>query len=254
MTASTFPQLLAEQVRLSGARPVVTFYDDATGERVELSAVTLANWVAKTAGVLQDELGLERGDTVLVDLPTHWLAPVWLGACWSTGLAVTTDPGVDVALVVCGPDGVLRFAAGDRPVVALSLQPMGRRFTEPLPPGVLDFGVVVWGQPDAFVAYDPPEPADLAWRGSADRTQDEVLSGAVQDWGSPGTRLLTDVPPASEAGLAAFVGPLAAGGGTVWVAHPDPGGWDRRAASEQVTATLRTEPGQPGQTGQPARS
>ena len=54
MAASTFPRMLADQVRRSAGRPVVTFYDDATGERVELSAATYANWVAKTAGLLQD--------------------------------------------------------------------------------------------------------------------------------------------------------------------------------------------------------
>ena len=246
MTPTTFPDLLDDQLRRSGSRPLVTFYDDATGERVELSVTTYANWVAKTAGVLQDDLGLERGDTVLVDLPTHWLAPVWLGACWSTGLAVTADPAADASLVVCGPPGVAQHVGRGRPVVALSLLPMGRRFTDPLPAGVVDFGVVVWGQPDAFVAYDPPTPGDAAWLGTSTLTQAELLtSAAAHPWGTAGTRLLPDVAPVSEAGLAAFVGPLAAGGGTVWVAHPDPAGWEHRAASEQVTATLRTDPGQP---------
>ncbi|PBC79521.1 uncharacterized protein (TIGR03089 family) [Streptomyces sp. TLI_235] len=38
------------------SRPLITFYDDSTGERVELSAKTFDNWVAKTANLLQDEL------------------------------------------------------------------------------------------------------------------------------------------------------------------------------------------------------
>jgi hypothetical protein len=42
-------------------RPLVTHYDDATGERVELSATTLENWVSKTANLLQDELGRTAG-------------------------------------------------------------------------------------------------------------------------------------------------------------------------------------------------
>src|SRR5687767_7853138 len=117
---STFPELLAGQLRKDGSRPLVTFYDDDSGERVELSVVTFANWVAKTSGVIQDELGLERGDTVMVDLPTHWLAPVWLGACWTTGLVVTTEPATEPALVVCGPDRLEQYAASGRPVVALS--------------------------------------------------------------------------------------------------------------------------------------
>ena len=38
--ASTFPALLSELLRADAGRPLVTFYDDATGERVELSVAT----------------------------------------------------------------------------------------------------------------------------------------------------------------------------------------------------------------------
>ena len=34
------------------ANPRLTYYDDASGERVELSTTTLVNWVAKTVNVL----------------------------------------------------------------------------------------------------------------------------------------------------------------------------------------------------------
>ena len=82
----------------------MTFYDDRTGERVELSVATYANWVAKTASLLQDELGLEHGDRLLLDLPPHWLGPVWLGAAWSLGLVVTPPggPGLAPSGPLCG--------------------------------------------------------------------------------------------------------------------------------------------------------
>ncbi|COV98637.1 TIGR03089 family protein [Mycobacterium tuberculosis] len=35
-------------LRADPVGPRITYYDDATGERIELSAVTLANWAAKT--------------------------------------------------------------------------------------------------------------------------------------------------------------------------------------------------------------
>lgn len=244
MPSSTFPAVLAEQVRRSGARPLVTYYDDATGERVELSVVTYANWVAKTASLLQDELDVERGDTVVVDLPTHWLGPVWLGAVWSLGATVTgADPEVQPVLVMCGAASVPRWAGAGTPVVATSLRPMAARFTEPLPAGVVDFGAVVWGQPDAFVAADPAVPEDLAW--GSGLTQAALLRDIPSALAAPGVRLLTDVNPCSPAGLATLVGPLAAGGGTVWVRPADPAspaspaGWDRRATAERVTAQLR---------------
>ena len=100
----TFPELLAARLQADPGQPLLTAYDDTTGERTELSVTTYANWVSKTGNLFVDELGLDAGDTVLLDLPAHWLVPVFLGAAWSSALAVTTDPGVDHDLVVCGPD------------------------------------------------------------------------------------------------------------------------------------------------------
>jgi uncharacterized protein (TIGR03089 family) len=228
--ATTFPALVQDLLRADGSRPIVTFYDDATGERVELSVVTYANWVAKTAGLVQDELGLERGDRVHVDLPAHWLTPVWLGAAWSVGLEVVTTAG-EADLVVCGPTGVPAYAGSADHVVALSLLPMGARFRDPLPPGVVDYGAVVWGQPDAFVAVDPPAPDDVAWRGAGTLTQADVAAGGPDPASG---RLLTGLSPATDAGLPCLLGPLASGHGTVWVANPDPDGWDHRAATERA--------------------
>ena len=239
MPASTFPDALAEQLRGDPGRPLVTFYDDATGERIELSATTYANWVAKTAGLLQDELGLERGDLVLLDLPTHWHGPVWLGAAWSVGLRVTTDPvrRTDADVVVCGPDGVTTYAdmAGPTPVVALSLRPLGAPFAEALPPGVVDYAAVVLGQPDAFAAYDPPKPDDVAFEADGPNlTQADLLATEPL----PG-RLLTDVNPCTPDGLDTLLAPLLGGGGTVWVRNPADDGWNRRAETERATVTRR---------------
>ena len=61
---TSFEQVLVRRLRDNPGQPLVTFYDDATGERTELSATTYANWVSKTAGVLVDDLGLDVGDTV----------------------------------------------------------------------------------------------------------------------------------------------------------------------------------------------
>ncbi len=73
------------------AGPRITYYDDATGERIELSAVTLANWAAKTANFLSDEFALVPGARVSVLLPAHWqTAAVLLGAWWA-GLEVTLE-------------------------------------------------------------------------------------------------------------------------------------------------------------------
>src|SRR3954451_21965175 len=115
---TTFPQVLSGLLAHDPGRPLVTFYDDATGERTELSVTTYANWVAKVASLLVDELEVEHGSRVLVDLPVHWLAPVVIGAAWAGRLEVVWDGEADA--VVTGPDGVQRWAghASRIPVVA----------------------------------------------------------------------------------------------------------------------------------------
>lgn len=253
--AADVRRTLEHQLRLDGSRPLVTFYDDATGERVELSVVTYANWVAKTAGLLDDELMVERGGTALVDLPLHWLGPVWLGALWSLGVAVTDDRSraAEVDLVVCGPEHVAEHATSGVPVVALSLLPMAARFRSPLPSGVVDYGEVVWSQPDLFVPTDPPEPSDPAWfDATGSWSQQELLAEATGSGGVSG-RILTEVSPTSRAGLRAFLGPLLSGDGTVWVRHGETAGPARlaeRAASERAAPW----PAPPGGPGQPPRS
>ena len=73
--------------------PRITFYDDATGERIELSTVTLANWAAKTANLLRDELGAGPGSRVAVLLPAHWQTAAVLFGIWYIGAEVVFGPG-----------------------------------------------------------------------------------------------------------------------------------------------------------------
>ena len=237
---TTFAPVLAELLRTDPGRPLVTYYDHATGERVELSVTTYANWVAKTASLLVEEYDLERGQGLHVDLPTHWLGPVFLGAAWTVGLVVTTPEAADA--IVCGPDGLATWAerAGELPVLACSLLPMGVRFADPLPAGVHDVGVEVWSQPDAFVAWDPPGDDDLALPGIS---QGELWKAAAA--GSlltDGGRLFTEANPASPPGIATLVEPLARGGSLVLVSHADPARLDATYAAERATARFPAQP------------
>ncbi|WP_110182714.1 TIGR03089 family protein [Nocardioides solisilvae] len=230
----TFASVLADQLRRDPGRPLVTFYDHATGERVELSVTTYANWVAKVSGLLVDECGLERGMRLRVDLPTHWLGPVFLGAAWTTGLVVVDGEPADA--VVCGPATVAEHGptAGDRPVLACSLLPLGVRFADPLPPGVLDVGVEVWGQPDAFAPWDPPTDDDEALPGTSQAQL--VATAAAGSLLTDGGRLLAVTNPTSPSGVVTFTEPLVRGGSVVLVAHPDPDRLAVTARDERVTA------------------
>ncbi|MGZ6800934.1 MAG: TIGR03089 family protein, partial [Mycobacteriaceae bacterium] len=59
-TAATLTDALLRPIlQADAAGPRITYYDDATGERVEVSAITLANWAAKTANLLRDEMGVQ---------------------------------------------------------------------------------------------------------------------------------------------------------------------------------------------------
>lgn len=240
----TFTALLAAQLRRDPGRPLVTFYDHATGERVELSTTTYANWVAKAAGLLVEEGNLERGMRLRIDLPPHWLGCVFLGAAWTVGLVlVSAEAGAEaqpeVDAVVCGPDELASWAptSRTRPVFACSLAPLGVRFADPIPDGVHDVGIEVWSQPDAFSAWDPPTGDDPAWTGPGeDLTQGQILEAATA--GSlltDGGRLLSVADPASPPGIATFTEPLARGGSLVLVRNPDPSRLDDLAAAERVT-------------------
>src|SRR3954466_3932844 len=89
----TVAELLAEALRVDPAGPFLTFYDDATGERIELSLTSLDNWVAKTANLLVDELDLEPGEPVVVHLPPHRQAAVVQLAIGVAGGRLVTTPG-----------------------------------------------------------------------------------------------------------------------------------------------------------------
>lgn len=233
---ATFAELLSDLLKRDPGRPLITFYDDATGERVELSVTTYANWVAKTASLLAEEFDIERGSRVFVDLPTHWLVPVFLGAAWTIGAEVVMSDSGD--LVVTGPNDPELYAASTgrgTPVLASALLPLGVRFRDALPAGVRDFGIEVWGQPDAFTPWELPEAADALLEGSA--WADLAGSG---EWS--GQRLLTTVNPIVNPSV--LLQPISGGGSVVLWRNPDqdPSRLDRLRDSERVTATHLPSP------------
>lgn len=245
----TFPALLARLLRDDPGRPLVTYYDDATGERTELSVVTYANWVSKNANLLLEELDVEPGDVVLLDLPTHWLVPVFLGAAWSVGAAVTTDATVAHRVVVCGPDGLdsqdRAGSTGDAVVLACSLHPFATRFPQPLPPGVVDHGSAWPGQSDVLVPPEPVGPDAVALVGApvgaaAPATQGVLLDAAREAPLDGAGRLLTDRHPVEHV-VTDLLAPFAQGGSVVLVRHGDEASWAGRAEQERVDVVRRSD-------------
>ncbi|MFI9720697.1 TIGR03089 family protein [Streptomyces sp. NPDC052396] len=245
-TDRTPADLLRSALAADPSRPLVTFYDDATGERVELSVATFANWVAKTANLLQDDLAAEPGDRLALLLPAHWQTAVWLLACSSTGVAAAVDGDPAAAgLVVSGPDTLeaARACSGER--VALALRPLGGRFPQP-PEGFADYAVEVPSQGDRFTPYapvDPDAPAltvgglELTGAQLVDRARQDALRLGLQ----PGSRLLSGLPYQDWDGLSAgLFAPLAAGASVVLCRNLDrlpADGLAKRLESERVTVT-----------------
>lgn len=215
------PELFATTVRRDGARPFLTYYDDATGERIELSALTTANWVSKTANLLVDSYDAGPGDTVAIGLPPHWLGVVWALSTWSTGAALTSGTGT---IAITGPDVTIR---GERETVASALLPLGGRFRDPLPDDVHDYGAEVYNHPDVFSPYDAPTPGSPAY----DELTHEELIGTAEPVGDRIliTRTLTD-----RAGLSLLTGVISGGGSIVLCRNLDAAKLERRVADEKV--------------------
>jgi uncharacterized protein (TIGR03089 family) len=247
-TTRTPAALLADALRADSGRPLITFYDDATGERVELSVATFANWVAKTANLLQDDLGAQPGDRLALLLPAHWQTAAWLLAAFSTGVVVV--PGGDPAgadLVVSGPDtlDVALACPGER--VALALRPLGGRFPQP-PAGFADYAVEVPGQGDRFTPYAPVGPDAPALElpaGGPVLTAGEVVERAAAAAGTlgltRGSRLLSGLSYDTWDGLAAgLLAPLAADASVVLCRHLDALPADRLARREDAERVTHT--------------
>lgn len=214
-------------------RPLVTFYDQASGERAELSAKSAGNWVAKTYSLLVDSLGLAPGELAVVRLPLHWLAaPILLG-CWYAGLHVVTEPVADAAVAFADAESL--SALGRLPaaeVYAVSLLSMARPATPP--PGTEDYALSVRPMPDAWAGVRPlagPDQAALDGLGRA-----ELVTAAAEtatDLGlDPGGRLLWSGEPDWRSAL---VAPLARGGSTVLVRHAERDRLAAIAAAERCT-------------------
>jgi uncharacterized protein (TIGR03089 family) len=232
-------------------RPLITYYDAATGERVELSARSLGNWIAKTHHLLSAELGLGPGDLAYQALPAHWMSAVALLGAFSAGLSITEEAGgagaAGVAFVTAAT-AAATLAGGAEEIYGLSLAPLGRPFDPSPPSGCEDFVLAVRPMPDAWSSVRPPaggdDPAITAGGQAQSRTQTmaDAVRRAARIGLAPGARLIVIGEQDWRDWLLA---PLAAGASVVLVAGLDPdaaesaAAIERIAAAERVTATLR---------------
>jgi uncharacterized protein (TIGR03089 family) len=255
-------ELLDRQVAGYGDRPFLTFYDDARDERVELSYKTFDNWVHKTANLLVDELGVERGCRVATISGPHWHASAIQFACWRIGAcAVPVDlsaspetaasildaTGAAVAFVREERLADVRAAAGDWPgtVVALCADLFGNPATDL--GGAANFSRIVLGMPDIYdgeagslyddalvvlATEDAPGGVVVSQTGLLTRAAAITHRWAVDDADrAMGTLADHDV----DGVVTTLLVPFGAGAGTVLNRAFNPETWWRRAADERVT-------------------
>lgn len=218
------------------AGPRITYYDDATGERIELSTATLANWAAKTANLLRDELGAGPSSRVAVLLPAHWqTAAVLFGTWWIGAEVVLADPQAQADIALCTAERLPEAdaAVGMGEVAVLSLDPFGKSAPD-LPVGVTDYATAVRVHGDQISPEPQPGPA------LAGRSADEVLAAARESAAAQGLtaadRLLSSAGwDTAEELVNNLIAVFAVGASLVQVANPDPGVLDRRRQMEKVT-------------------
>jgi uncharacterized protein (TIGR03089 family) len=215
------------------AGPRITYYDDASGERIELSTATLVNWAAKTGNLLRDEMGAGPSSRVAVLLPAHWQTAAVLFGIWWIGAEVVTAGEAEVAL--CTADRLTEAddAVGVGEIAVLSLDPFGKPVPD-LPVGLTDYATAVrvhgdqiFPEPDPGAALDGRSVVDVlaGAKASADAqglsAHDRVLSSAAWD--------------TADEMIANLLAVLAAGASLVQVANPDVALLDRRRQTEKVT-------------------
>lgn len=235
LTAALLDPLLARDPM----GPRITYYDDATGERIELSTVTLANWAAKTANLLREEFGAGPGTRVAVLLPTHWQTAAVLLGVWWIGAEATTAGPAEIALCSADRLGEADEAVADGQlgeVAVLSLDPFGRAVDD-LPVGVTDYATAVRVHGDAVIAERSPGPA-LDGRSAGDVLAAARRSAADQAL-SAEDRVMSDRPwGTAEQIVDNLLAVLAAGASLVQLANPDPALLQRRRDTEKVTMDL----------------
>jgi uncharacterized protein (TIGR03089 family) len=215
------------------AGPRITYYDDATGERIELSTATLANWAAKTGNLLRDELGAGPSTRVAVMLPAHWQTAAVLFGIWWIGAEAVLGGEADIALCTVERLADADHAVGGGEVAVLSLDAFGKPVPD-LPVGVTDYATAVRVHGDQI---SPERHPGAALDG---RSVNDVLAGAQTSAATQGftesdrvlsSRRWETADELTDNLLAVF----AVGASLVQVANPDPAALQHRRQTEKIT-------------------
>jgi uncharacterized protein (TIGR03089 family) len=234
--SSLVHDLLVHRVSAAGARPLLVHRDEAAGTRVELSAVSLTNTVAKASALL-DQAGPDA--TVVLELPSHWLGAALALAAWHGGHCLwVAQPGIegppaDVAVVGPSPSGQ---QTKSEVTYVSRLHPFGLPFDDELPWDVTDLALALREGPD-LLGPPPPTPA----RSADDAVRENATLAAARTYTAalrPGATLVSALPLHELRGLLAVtLVPLLTGGSAVLVTgSEEPDDLAAVAATERADA------------------
>ncbi|GGM12800.1 TIGR03089 family protein [Dactylosporangium sucinum] len=220
-------------------QPLLTFYDDATGERTELSATALGEWSARAAGLLLHECGVGAGSRVASLLPPHWLTAATLLGAWALGAEVSFQ-----LYATAGLSPADRFDA-----VFVEQRRVGS-WLENIPDAPHRF---VLGEADAYRSLEPAlraRSAALPNLGRVRPTDAASTDGTTYgEWGRVaeglaqsldlhrGDRLLVDAA-SHEHPMKWLLAPLQAGASVVVCANLDRARLNARVTAERATRVI----------------
>jgi uncharacterized protein (TIGR03089 family) len=226
-----------------GVDDLITYYDDATGERVGLSAAEVGRWSAATAALLVGGCRQGAGRQAAVLLPPHWQTAVILLGCWATGVEVSFRGWSTAGLTPAGDMVDVSFVRQHRignwldDVPAAAYQFAVRLGSvSPTPPGYDDFEDAVrpWlGSPPPPAEVDPLGRATVG--GETYGEYGAIAADVASTRGiRRGDRVLVDAA-ASEHPLIWLLAPLSVGASIVLCANLDRARLDSRMSAERVT-------------------
>jgi uncharacterized protein (TIGR03089 family) len=230
-------------VRRAATAPLITYYDDHSGERVELSGATMDNWVSKTANLLVDGVGLGQGDTIAVLLPAHWQGAALVLGAFTAGVAVDLGPEPQpVEALFTSPDLIPRsegWPTSERYVTGLLPFALGLHTP---PTGFVDYPTEVRTHGDHFRPIQPVTVNDSALAGPTELSHADLVEAAAdraRELGiSTGDRVLVDALAHPDP-LDWLFAPLHQQATVVLCANLDPVGVEHRMATEKCSLLLR---------------
>lgn len=216
-------ELLAHLLTTDPAAPRLTVYNETTGARLDFSAQTLDNWAAKVGNMLREELDLEPGAAIVLDLPVGWQAAAIVLGALAAEVRWTLAGEGEADVVFTSPASYGNWEDTGADVVLVTDDPFGRGVVETggsLPSGAIDFGPTVRFYGDQFYG---PAPALIDVVATSHRPERVLSTG----WTT------------AEGLVRSVLEPLSAGGSAVVVSGlVDSGRLDAIATAEKATVRI----------------